>query len=58
MYKLQKQQNTFDVVELASGNLMKSFKTHDEANSFYHRLKDGIGFEGWTPAFVLLEPSI
>jgi hypothetical protein len=55
MYKLQKQNNTFDVVELASGNLIKSFKTHDEANNLYRRLKNGIGFEGWTPAFVLTE---
>lgn len=64
MYKIQKQKDllekdVFEVVEIASDNILKTFYDHTEANSFYRKLKEtGIGFEGWTPAFVLTEVPV
>ncbi len=53
MYKLLKQKNKFRVIEIESDNLIKEFDTHEEANELYQSLKNGRGFEGWTPAFIL-----
>lgn len=51
-YKIQKLKNHFQVVELKTNKLMGTFATHEEAEILYRSLKDGAGFDGWTPDFI------
>lgn len=55
MYKVLKNKTTgeFEVVEVASELIVDSFSSHEEAQLQYQKLKKGVGFEGWTPSFML-----
>jgi len=45
--------NTYTVVETATEQIIKTFKTLKEAKSYMRSLNLGGGFDGWTPQFML-----
>jgi hypothetical protein len=56
MYKIKKNEaGEFDLIELATENLIDSFKEHSVARKMYNAFKGGRGFNGWTPAFFLIK---
>lgn len=45
--------NTYTVVETATEQIIRKFKTLKEAKSYMRSLNLGGGFDGWTPQFML-----
>lgn len=59
MYKLMKVDGKFLVIETSTEQIIKSFDTHEDAHSFYRKMKNGAGFQGNTPPFFLVKfPNI
>lgn len=56
-YKVTKNKDNeqFEVIELATEQVLYSSPDHDEAYEHYRFWKEGgaFGYGGWTPAFVL-----
>ena len=54
MYKIIKngKDNTFKVVEIATNQTFSIGYDRDVEYKKYRHLKSGIGFAGWTPAFM------
>jgi hypothetical protein len=45
--------DNFQVIERATDQVIKQFRTFDEAHKFRKSLQEGQAFDGWTPAFIL-----
>jgi hypothetical protein len=43
----------YTVIETATEQIIKTFKTLKEAKSYMRSLNLGSGFDGWTPRFML-----
>ena len=46
------------VVENTTNQVIKAFLFEEEAESLVDKLENGAGFNGYTPAFFLIEPVI
>lgn len=63
-YKVVEKDKRFSVIEqrkLESFNediVIKSFADRTEAKTFMRKLNGGIGFNGWTPHFFLIEVNV
>lgn len=55
MYKIKKYGNIFIIIEIKTGSILKRADTYDEIKIFYSKLKNGCGFIGYTPNFILDE---
>jgi hypothetical protein len=52
-YKLKKSNELFHVLEIATDQIIKSFKDESEARKYSRSLNFGAVFDGWTPRFFL-----
>ena len=52
-YKIVNENNTYNVFETATEQVIRSFFTVDEAKKFLRHLNLGGGFDGWSPSFFL-----
>jgi diaminopimelate decarboxylase len=53
-YKVKANESkTFDVVETATTQVIKSFTDQKDAKLLLRHLNFGGGFDGWTPSFML-----
>lgn len=52
-YKIVNNATMFDIVEIQTDNIIKTFSKQNEARQFLRNLNKGIGFCGWTPSFFL-----
>ena len=50
---IKESEELFHIVEIASENVIGTYKNHDEAHQLYRRMKKKIGFEGFTPNFII-----
>lgn len=57
MYKLTKNGEEFDLVEIQTEQLIKKSSDYTELKNIYKFMRDGGAFSGWTPSFML-EPKI
>jgi hypothetical protein len=55
MYKIIKNSaGKFDLIELATEQVVGVFDDHGAAKKQYNRFKGGVAFNGWTPSFFLI----
>jgi hypothetical protein len=52
-YKIVNENNTYNVFETATEQVIRSFSALDEAKKFMRSLNLGNAFDGWTPSFFL-----
>ena len=52
-YKIVNENNTYNVFETATEQVIRSFSVLDEAKKFMRSLNLGNAFDGWTPSFFL-----
>lgn len=52
-YKMIEDINTFGVYEIATEQVIKTFKDKTEARKFLRHVNLGGGFNGWTPTFFM-----
>ena len=52
-YKIVNENNTYNVFETATEQVIRSFFTVDEAKKFLRHLNLGGGFDGWSPSFFM-----
>jgi hypothetical protein len=45
--------NRHDILESKTGYIVKENLSHDEAKELARKLNFGMGFDGWTPEFIL-----
>ena len=54
-YRINIKNNIFEVVEVTTNYIIKSFTLHKEAKDLMRHLNLGGGFDGFTPRFFLKE---
>jgi hypothetical protein len=52
-YKMIEDNNTFGIYEIATEQVIKTFRDKTEARAFLRHLNLGGGFNGWTPTFFM-----
>lgn len=53
-YRVVKQSNRYDVIEVATGHLIRQFDRSYQAYQHVNHLNSvSVGFDGWTPEFFL-----
>lgn len=58
-YFIKKTRKQFCVMEQATKHTIKCFKSQTDANIFLKKYNiDGIGFDGWTPQFMLKKSTV
>jgi hypothetical protein len=56
MYKVQKdkENNRFEVVELATEQTIDTFDKYADAYKIYRFMQEGGAFAGWSPSFIFV----
>ena len=57
-YKIVEENNAFNVFEVPTEQVIKTFSDNKEARKFLRHLNLGGGFDGWTPTFFLKSVEI
>ena len=52
-YHVKKNSSDYNVVEKATNHIIGTYTRHESARSAAKQLNSGLGFDGWTPAFIL-----
>ena len=56
MYKIRKNdRNMFEVLEINTSSVIAVSSDYEECRKVYDEMKKEKGFEGWTPAFMLID---
>jgi hypothetical protein len=57
-YKVNQNNNLFEVLEIPTKQVLKSFPNREDARSMVRMLNFGGGFDGFTPTFFLKNVEI
>lgn len=57
-YEIKNETGLFHVMEMQTGQVIKSFAFIKDAKNLAKRLNSGMGFAGWTPSFLLKDFKI
>lgn len=54
-YKIQKNQDQFDILETQTNQIIESHKMQQDAKKRVKHFNFGGGFDGWTPSFFMID---
>ena len=57
MYKVIKTDKIFELLEIKTEHVLQKARTHKEIFKAYRFFKEGGGFSGWTPQFILQDKT-